>query len=145
MNKSLPNHNSAEQSVLGTIFLDPKRIVHAIDKLTVDDFFDMKHQLIYKAMIQVHQDNLSIDFTSVMSKLEQTQNLAQVGGLDYIIELSEFVPSAAHFDTHIDLVLDASLKRQVIEVTGLITQDGYQTELDATEYISKAEEMIFCD
>lgn len=143
MNKSLPNHNAAEQSVLGSILLDPKKIVHAIDTIQAEDFFDLKHQLIYKAMVQVHNDNLKIDFTSIMSKLEQTQNLAQVGGLEYIISLSEFVPSVTHFDSHVDLVVDASLKRQVIETTSQITLEGHQTELDATEYIAKAEEMIF--
>lgn len=143
MNKTLPNHYSAEQSVLGAIFLDPKRIVHAIDKLDVEDFFDLKHQLIFQAMIQINSDNLSIDFSSVMSKLEQTQKLSQVGGLPYLIELSEFVPSVANFETHIDLVTDASLKRQVINTSGLILEDGYNTEFDAVEYITKAEEMIF--
>ena len=145
MNKSLPNHLHAEQSVLGAIFLDPKRIIHAMDKVLVEDFFDLRHQLIYEAMIQANNENMKIDFTSVMSKLEQSNSLGKTGGLPYIIELSNFVPSTAHLDTHLDLVMDASLKRQVINTSSLILQDGYTANLDANEYIAKAEEMIFCN
>ncbi|HKL95301.1 MAG TPA: replicative DNA helicase [Haploplasma sp.] len=143
MNKNLPNHYSAEQSVLGSIFLDPKKIVHAMDKIDVEDFFDLKHQNIFKAMVQVHTENLNIDFTSIMARLELNQVASQIGGLSYLIELAEFVPSTAHLDTHMNLVVDASLKRQVINTSSLILQEGYSSEMDANDYISKAEELIF--
>ncbi|VEU80222.1 replicative DNA helicase [Haploplasma axanthum] len=143
MSKALPHHLVAEQSVLGSVFLDPKKIVHVIDKLTIEDFFDLKHQLIYQAMIQVNSDDLSIDYTSVMAKLEQAKNLGKAGGLEYLLELSDFVPSTTHLDSHIDLVIDGSLKRQVIDVSSNILKSGYEEDIDANEYIAKAEEQIF--
>jgi len=75
MAKSLPYHHEAEQSVLGTIFLEPKQIVAVIDQLNHEDFFEQSHVLIYKAMIELYQENLKIDYASVASKLEQTQML----------------------------------------------------------------------
>lgn len=143
MSKNLPHHIVAEQSVLGAIFLDPKKIVHVADKLTIEDFFDYKHQLIYEAMLQVHNEDLKIDFTSVMAKLELNNSLGKAGGLEYLIELSDFLPSTSHLDSHIDLVLDGSLKRQVIDVSGQILEMGYKDQIDANEYIASAEEKIF--
>jgi len=143
MAKSLPFHKEAEQSVLGAIFLDPKIIVSVIDQLDVDDFFDHAHMMIYQAMRDLYQENLKIDFASVGSKLEQTQELVKSGGMKYILELADFVPSTAHIETYIDLVKDGSLKRQVIHLAGEILEEGYKGDAEANSYLTMAEERIF--
>ena len=81
MAKSLPHHHDAEQSVLGTIFLDPREIVKVIDQLNNEDFFDQAHQLIYQAMKDLHIDDMKIDYASVASRLEQSQSLQKAGGM----------------------------------------------------------------
>lgn len=143
MSKNLPHHRTAEEAVLGSIFLDPRIIVNVMDQLEVEDFFDLQNQLIYKTIKQVYNDGLKIDFTSVSSKLEQAKDLGRAGGLEYLIQLSNAVPSTAHIESHIDLVRDASLKRQVIAVSGQILEAGYKDNIDANHYINEAEEMIF--
>jgi replicative DNA helicase len=143
MAKSLPYHHEAEQSVLGTIFLEPKQIVAVIDQLNHEDFFEQSHVLIYKAMIELYQENLKIDYASVASKLEQTQMLSKAGGKKYLLNLAEAVPSTAHIETYIDLVKDGSMKRQVIKLAGEILEAGYQGEMDANAYLTMAEEDIF--
>ncbi len=143
MAKSLPYHKEAEQSVLGTVFLDPKIIVSLMDQLNNDDFFEQSHIFIYQAMKDLYQENLKIDFASVASKLEQTQNLAKSGGMKYILDLADFVPSTAHIETYIDLVKDGSLKRQVIQLAGEILEEGYKGDTEAKEYLTLAEERIF--
>lgn len=143
MAKSLPYHHEAEQSVLGTIFLEPKQIVAVIDQLNHEDFFEQSHVLIYKAMIELYQENLKIDYASVASKLEQTQMLTKAGGKKYLLNLAEAVPSTAHIETYIDLVKDGSMKRQVIKLAGEILEAGYQGEMDANAYLTMAEEDIF--
>src|SRR3989339_544560 len=143
MAKSLPHHHESEQSVLGTIFLDPKKIVEVIDQLNNDDFFEESHVLIYQAMKELHQDDMKIDYASVASRLENTQNLQKAGGMKYLLALSEAVPSTAHLETYVDLVKDGSLKRQVIKLASQILEEGYQGETDANDYLTMAEESIF--
>lgn len=143
MPKNLPYHLEAEQSVLGTIFLDPKTITAVIDYLDDSDFFEQSHILIYHAMKLLNVENLKIDYASVAAKLEQSQSLAKAGGLAYLQSLSDAVPSIAHLQTYIDLVKDGSLKRQVIEVTSKILEEGYNGAMDASSYVAKAEEDIF--
>jgi replicative DNA helicase len=143
MPKKLPYHLEAEQSVLGTIFLDPKTIVAVIDHLDDQDFFEQSHALIYQAMKLLNIENLKIDYTSVAAKLEQTQNLVKAGGLEYLTSLSDSVASTAHLQTYIDLVKEGSLKRQVIEVSSKILEEGFNGSLDANAYLTKAEEDIF--
>ena len=143
MAKSLPYHKEAEQSVIGAIFLDPKIITAVIDQLSKEDFFEQSHILIYQAMQDLYNENLKIDYASVGSKLEQTQNLVKAGGMKYILDLADFVPSTAHIETYIDLVKDGSLKRQVINLADEILKEGFQGEIEAKDYLTNAEERIF--
>jgi replicative DNA helicase len=143
MPKNLPYHHDAEQSVLGTIFLDPKLVVAVIDQLDESDFFEQGHILIYRAMKKLFDDNKKIDYTSVAAKLEDTNDLQKAGGLGYLQSLSDLVPSTAHLETYVDLVKEGSLKRQVIDVTSKILEDGYTGGMNANDYLAKAEEDIF--
>jgi len=143
MAKSLPHHQEAEMNVLGTIFLDPKEILSVIDQLNSEDFFDQGHQLIFKAMKDLHQDQMKIDYSSVAAKLESLQQLAKVGGIKYLLQLSEYVPSTKHLETYIDLVKDSALKRETISLASEILEKGYQGEMDSADYVSYAEESIF--
>jgi replicative DNA helicase len=143
MAKSLPHHHEAEQSVLGSIFLDPKQMASVIDQLNQEDFFDQSHIYVFEAMKDLYLAQMQIDYTSVASFLESNQRLDKAGGLKYIMSLSEMVPSTAHLETYISLVRDGSLKRQVIKLAGQIIETGYQGDLDANQFLSLAEEEIF--
>ncbi|MDO9628400.1 MAG: replicative DNA helicase [Acholeplasmataceae bacterium] len=143
MAKSLPHHHEAEQSVLGTIFLDPKEIVSVVDQLNNEDFFEQAHQLIFEAMKELHNNTMKIDYTSVAAKLEEGQNLQKAGGMKYLLALSETVPSTKHLETYVELVRDGSMKRQVIQLASEILETGYSGDMDANEYLTLAEESIF--
>ncbi|MDY0294604.1 MAG: replicative DNA helicase [Acholeplasmataceae bacterium] len=143
MAKSLPHHQEAEMNVLGTIFLDPKEILSVVDQLNNEDFFDQGHQLIFQAMKDLHADQMKIDYSSVAAKLESSQLLAKVGGIKYLLQLSEFVPSTRHLETYIDLVKDSALKRETISLASEILEKGYQGDMDAADYVTYAEESIF--
>jgi len=143
MARSLPHHREAEQSVLGIIFLDPRQIVVVQDLLDTSDFFERAHMLIYDAMRGLSASNLRIDYTSVAARLEESGSLQQAGGIQYIYQLAEAVPSTDHIDTYIDLVRGASLKRQVMEVAGHILEDGYTGNTDPDNYLAQAEESVF--
>ncbi|HHW79906.1 MAG TPA: replicative DNA helicase, partial [Acholeplasmataceae bacterium] len=110
MAKKLPSHRNAEQSVLGSIFLNHKKIVNVVDELETNDFFDLQHRYIYEAMIQVYSEDKIVDYTSVSAMLEQGNNLGKAGGMDYLLDLAELTPTDSHLDYYIDLVKDASLK-----------------------------------
>lgn len=143
MAKSLPHHLEAEMNVLGSIFLDPKEILSVIDQLNNEDFFDQGHQLIFQAMKSLAQDQMKIDYASVAATLESSMQLAKVGGMKYLIQLSEHVPSTRHLDTYISFVKDSALKRETISLASEILEKGYQGEMDASDYVSYAEEAIF--
>ena len=143
MPKSLPYHQEAERSVLGAIFLDPKKVTAVKDQLHNEDFFEEAHMLIFQSMKDVDEANLKVDLTSVAAMLEQAGHLERVGGMGYLIALADAVPSVRNLDTYVNLVKDGSLKRQVIKLASDIVNDGYQSDESAADYITRAEEDIF--
>lgn len=143
MPKSMPYHLEAERSVLGAIFLDPKKITAVKDQLHNEDFYEESHILIFQAMKDVDEANLKIDFASVAAMLEQREKLQRVGGIPYLIDLADAVPSTRNLSTYVDLVKDGSLKRQVINLATDIINEGYKNGDSAAEYITRAEEEIF--
>ena len=143
MPKSLPYHQEAERSVLGAIFLDPKKVTAVKDQLHNEDFFEEAHMLIFQAMKDVDDANLKVDFASVASMLEQAGHLERVGGMAYLLALSDAVPSVRNLNTYVDLVRDGSLKRQVIKLASDIVNEGYLKDESAADYITRAEEEIF--
>ncbi len=143
MPKSLPYHQEAERSVLGAIFLDPKTLTAVKDQLHNEDFFEEAHMLTFQAMKDVDDANLKVDFASVAAMLEQNGQLERVGGMAYLLDLSDAVPSIRNLNTYIDLVKDGSLKRQVIKLASDIVNEGYLNGESAADYITHAEEEIF--
>ncbi|WP_026391528.1 replicative DNA helicase [Haploplasma modicum] len=140
---SLPNYLKAEQAVLASVFLDNKIMNEVNDKLLVTDFFDSRHRFIYTAMLDLYNDNQSIDYASVFSRLEQAKTTGKAGGIEYIMEVSEHLYTTSNLDSHINLVLDASLKREMIEVSSEITKKGYQDDISAKDYIDESEAAVF--
>lgn len=104
--KQLPFNNGAEQSVLAAVFIDPKQIIVAADQLSVDDFFDYQHQLIFQAMVDLFDNDLKIDYQTVIAKLEENNNVLKAGGVDYIVDLSNHLPTAFNINSYIEIVLE---------------------------------------
>ena len=140
--RSLPSFQDAERALLGSLFLDPGKMPVAIDGVTEYDFFNANHGYIFQAMKELFQDNQSIDYASVSYVLERKQLIDRIGGLTYLIQLGNMVPSTEHIETYIELIMDASLKRQVIDVSHKIAEEGLK-DVDARTYLEFAEEKIF--
>lgn len=141
--KQLPFNNGAEQSVLAAVFIDPKQIIVAADQLSVDDFFDYQHQLIFQAMVDLFDNDLKIDYQTVIAKLEENNNVLKAGGVDYIVDLSNHLPTAFNINSYIEIVLESSLRREAIKLAGKIVEEGYENKSSVADFISNAEEQIF--
>ncbi|KND62598.1 replicative DNA helicase [Candidatus Phytoplasma phoenicium] len=139
----LPYYLEAEQSILGIILLDPKRIIDIENRLQVFDFFNPFHQYIFAAMKELFNKGQDIDYYSVFVLLRQKGQLNERAE-EYLVKLGNFIPSFYHLDTYMELVLDASLKRNVIETALKIYHEGVNnTELDSQSFLNFVEEQMF--
>ncbi|MBM0868322.1 replicative DNA helicase [Staphylococcus auricularis] len=138
----MPNSNEAEQSVLGAIIIDPKLINSTQEVLLPESFYRGAHQHIFRAMMELNQDEREIDAVTLMDKLIQEGRLNEAGGAEYLGELSTVVPTTRNIDYYIDIVYKHAAKRRLIQVADSIAKDGYNDELDLDSVLSDAERRI---
>lgn len=140
--KEVPKAIDAEVAVLGSVFLDPSVMLNARDSLSVSDFFDQRNRLIFQEMINLFDKGLSIDVTSLLDALKKSNNLNPAGGEDYILGLSDYSYNADNADVYIELILDASIKRNAISTLESLAQDGYKN-YDSQKYLEIVERKVF--
>lgn len=142
MERITPHNKEAEQSVLGSVFFDQGAMKSIVDKLDTDDFHLYRHKMIYNAMVDLYQDNVDIDYTTLINMLESRGLLQEAGGADYILDLSNSVPSIANLENYINIVKDKSITRRIIDAARLIIEDGYKSD-DANQFADNSERIIF--
>lgn len=140
--KMLPNDLEAEQSLLGCLFISQDACADIFPMLNATDFYSIAHQKIYQAMLDNYQKDIAIDYITVSKVLETKGELEEVGGLGYITDLTNYVPSAANFKYYADIIKNDSVLRQVIEASQKVINQAFESA-DASAVLASAEKTIF--
>ena len=138
----LPNNLEAEQSVLGACFLSKYALQKAGENLTPEAFYNDKNSKIFATMLSLTEEHTPIDLTTVTSALQKKNELTEVGGVEYLTELVNFVPTATNIDYYIKTVEEAALLRRLIETATEIATEGYRTDETVNEILDSSEKKI---
>ncbi|MDB5170154.1 MAG: Replicative helicase [Candidatus Saccharibacteria bacterium] len=141
--KQPPQNAEAEASLLGAILIDSDAIVKIADAITASDFFEMRHQRIYEAMLDLYEKRSAIDVLTLADKLKNNSYLDMVGGPSYLTELTNFVPTAAHAEQYADIVAQKAMRRRLITTSQEMTTMGFDESLGLRELIEEAETKLF--
>jgi replicative DNA helicase len=141
--KQQPQNAEAEASLLGAILIDSDAIVKIADAVTAGDFFEMRHQRIYEAMLDLYEKRSAIDVLTLADKLKNNNYLDMVGGPAYLTELTNFVPTAAHAEQYADIVAQKAMRRRLISTAQEMSQMGFDESLGLRELIEEAESKLF--
>jgi len=110
-----PNDIPAEMSLLGSLLLDYKRWGSICDIISEVDFYREANGRIYAAMRQIVEAGDELDIVSLMTELTERNMLENVGGLAYLMQLGDFVPTTSHIATYTKLVKRAADRRRMME------------------------------
>mgnify|MGYP001623649770 FL=1 len=138
----LPNNLEAEQSLIGCMLIDNDVLSEVADKLTDRDFYQESHQLIVSAILKVFYQRKPADIITISDCLEKDGNLSKVGGIDYITELMQSVPSAANYKHYFDIVKRDSTNRELIRASRNIIENSMNST-DGTQSVQYAEKLIY--
>jgi len=116
----LPPHAlDMEQGVLGCQLLSPNDCVgEVIEKLKgvgVEAHYDLRHQTIQAELFEMYDARIPIDVITLQQRLKDKQLLDQVGGIAYLSQLQDAVPSAANLSYYLDIVREKYLLRKMIQ------------------------------
>ena len=141
--KVMPQKIDAEQSVLGAMFLSKNALEKAVESLNKDMFYLDSHKKIFEVMKNLYDKKIPIDITTVTNALEEKNLLNQVGGVAYLTELVNVVPTAANVEQYIKIIEDKYLRRNLIEAGTEITSLGFSSPDDIGDVLDEAEKKIF--
>ena len=138
-----PYSEDAEQAVLSAMLMDQDAVLRAAE--TVDDtmFYAERHRRIFRAMIAIAERGAVVDPLTLSEELSRRSELESSGGKDYIGFLVDVVPTAANIDYHAQIVKEKALRRRLIEVSTVIVQEAYESQLTSFELLDDAEAKIF--
>lgn len=140
--ESMPHSLEAEQALLGCLLLDPAIQVEVVAFLKEEDFFAESHETIFGAMLELVKLNQPVDLVTLTDILEKKGTLESVGGIAYITELANVVPSSANYSKYLDIVTRDSLLRKLIEGSVQIIDESKSSQDKATA-LSFAEKVIY--
>jgi len=139
-----PHSNDAEQSVLGGLLLDNQALENVQELLRPPDFYRADHRLVYEAILDLSDKGGPFDVLMVADWLAKRDQLENAGGVDYLGELVEAVPTAVNIAAYAHVIREHALLRRLIEVGTEIAQQCYKTEgRSGNDVLEFAESSIF--
>ncbi|HFH7226982.1 TPA: replicative DNA helicase [Streptococcus agalactiae] len=136
-----PQDLLAEQAVLGSIFISPEKLIMVREFISPDDFYKYSHKVIFRAMITLADRNDAIDAATVRNILDDQGDLQNIGGLGYIVELVNSVPTSANAEFYAKIVSEKAMLRDIISKLTDTVNMAYEGN-DSDEIIAIAEKAL---
>ena len=143
LGKVPPHDLEAEQAIIGSMLTDKDAVISAIEVLREDDFYREDNKAIYSAILNLYNRAEPIDIITVKAELESMGKFEKVGGLEYLAELPEKVPTTANAMKYIKIVEEKSTLRRLIKTANEIIELGYSPTEDVEDIMEGAEKKIF--
>ncbi|MCA0988790.1 replicative DNA helicase [Guptibacillus algicola] len=137
-----PQNIEAEQAVIGAVFLETDALTTATEVLQPEDFYRAAHQKIFSVMIELSEKGEPVDLVTVTSELQDRSLLEEIGGVSYLSDLANSVPTAANVEYYSKIVEEKSILRRLIRAATDIASDGYAKENKIENLLSEAEKSI---
>ena len=133
----------AEQSVIGSIIIDPKALNRAATMLKAEYFYIPQHQEIYNTLTEMYEKNLPIDFVTLLEQLKSKGIYDEAGGKSYLTQLVQCVPTTANLDNYIAIVRDRYFARSLMKAAQTILKDINENAMDSNLLLDSAEQRIY--
>lgn len=143
LDRKLPFSLEAEQSLLGSILIDPMCMDEIAPLISAEDFYVPEHTEIFRAMQSMYLKSKNIDVVTLIDELVKSGTYDESGGREYLRLVAESVPTAANAKDYADIVRDKAVLRQLIEAGDDITEAAYAGDDSAENLVEFAESKIF--
>ena len=144
-NLKLPPHSiEAEQSLLGGLLIDNAALDQVADTISSKDFYKQDHQKIFIHITNLINSSNPADIITVAESLEKNSELAATGGMSYLGNLAENMPSVANIRGYAKIIRDNSILRNLITVGSDIVEGAFLPKgKDAQQLLDEMEAKLF--
>lgn len=139
----IPPHDiDAERSVLGALLIDSDAIVKIVELLRSSHFYRNAHTSIYEAILNLYEKREPADLITVPDELKRMEVLDKTGGVGYLTELVNSVPTAANIEHYAKIIRDHAVRRLLIRAAAEISEIAHSNE-EVEEMLDEAEQTLF--
>ena len=138
-----PQSIEAEKALLGSIMLRSEVMHDIVDTIGEHSFYSNQHKMIWTTLLDLHGKSTPIDMLSVSSRLKEKNLLEQAGGMTYLSEIINIVPSSTNANHYAEIVEKKHLLRELLRAAEKITGLGYDEETDIHETLEQAEKSLY--
>ena len=144
LGRKLPFSLEAEQSVIGSVLINPECFDEIAEIVKSEDFYMPEHEQIFWAMQGMYAKSKTVDVVTLVDELVKEGVYQNIDTLNsYIKTIIQTVPSAANVVDYANIVKDKSVLRQLIEACGKITEEAYSEHNEVKYVLDAAEQKIF--
>lgn len=138
-----PQSTDAEMSLLGAALIDEEVLADISERVSTKDFYDKRHTMIFQAMMRLYEHHKPVDMLTLTDELKKKDELDAIGGMAYLTELTNYVPTAAHATAYADIVSSKATRRRLIKASADISELGFDEDTNIQELLEKAEAELF--
>lgn len=138
-----PYNSIAEQSVLGSIFMDRECLASVISTVKVGDFYDPRNKEIFEAIMDLFNLDRPVDVITVAERLKYRGTFEKIGGELYLADIANSVTTSANVKYHAKIVSDYALRRRLINASDRISQLAYEGKEETATILDMSEQEIF--
>lgn len=140
--KQVPYNLDAEQSVIGSMFLSRSALQKACENLVSTMFYQEKNGIIFDSIKKMYNEGMPLDLTTIIAELDTKKLLDKVGGIEYLSELVNYVPTAANIERYIAIIKEKATRRNLIEKATSIVNLGYDNDTDINDVLDSVEKTV---
>ncbi|MFA6554069.1 MAG: replicative DNA helicase [Candidatus Paceibacterota bacterium] len=140
----IPPHSlEAEKALLGSIMIRGEAMHDIVDIVGEQSFYSNIHRMVWSALLELHTKGSPIDVLTLSARLKEKEQLEQTGGMAFLTELINTVPSSTNANHYAEIVEKKHSMRELLRAAEQISGLGYDEESELHELLEKAEKALY--
>jgi replicative DNA helicase len=141
--QSIPHNRDAEESLLGSILINPEAYFDVAQFLQADDFYIHRNRWVWESFIRLAEKRIPIDLITVSEDLNQQDHLVELGGSAYLTSLINRVPSALNAESYGHYIEEYALRRRLLSAANDVARLAYDKDKNLDSVIDDSEKAVF--
>jgi len=139
----VPHSSDAEEYIIGSVLLENSSLDTIIQIISPEDFYSERNRIIFEEMISLREKGLPVDYVSLTETLSTKKLLDSVGGVAYVSQIADRIPTTANIEYYAKLVKDKSILRSLIIAANSIVKLAREPFEDVSEAVEASEQLVF--
>lgn len=143
LKRILPHNMEAEQSVVGSMFMDREAIVVASEIVQGEDFYNKQYGIMFDVMVELNDEGRPVDLVTLQDRLREKDVPPEIYSVEYLKELVTSVPTSANIKYYAGIVAEKSTLRRLIRLNEEIANNCYVGKESLEDILADTEKRVF--